>query len=434
MSAFSKEPMVLSQEFRYIVDEMEKSDNNLFVTGKAGTGKSTLLGLFMATTQKKAVVLAPTGISALHVGGQTIHSFFGFPPRMIQKNEIKKRYNSKLYQSIAMMIIDEISMVRADVLDNIDYALRLNRNDQRPFGGVQMVFMGDLFQLPPVISSREELQYFQTTYTSPYFFSAQVFASGVFQMETIELRKIYRQEERHFIRLLEAVRTNRMDYEDLEDLNLRYTPNFEPEEGFVTLTARNNIADSINERKINEIPESFCSYSAKLEGEFDIRLIPTEKILKLKKGAQVMFIRNDPEKRFYNGMIGKIVRLTDDIIEVETIDRENKTTLIEVTQATWEIQKYKINENDPKKLDSEVVGSFRQYPLKLAWAITIHKSQGKTFDKVVIDLGSGAFEHGQTYVALSRCRSLSGIVLKQKLRPQDVCTDERIVSFYEQNF
>ena len=434
MSAFSKEPMVLSQEFRYILDEMEKTDSNLFITGKAGTGKSTLLGLFTATTQKKVVVLAPTGISALHVGGQTIHSFFGFPPRILQKSDIKKRFNSKLYQSIEMIIIDEISMVRADVLDNIDYALRINRNSQLPFGGVQMVFMGDLFQLPPVISSREELQYFHTVYDGPYFFHAHVFGSGNFNMETIELRKIYRQEERHFIRLLEAVRTNRMDYEDLEDLNMRYIPNFELEEGYLTLTSRNNIADSINERKMNEIEQPMRTFSGQLEGEFDIRLIPTDKILNLKLGAQVMFIRNDPEKRFYNGMIGKIIRLEDDLIEVEVTDKDKKNTVIEVTKATWEIQKYKINEKDPKKLDSEVVGSFRQYPLKLAWAITIHKSQGKTFDKVVIDLGSGAFEHGQTYVALSRCRSLQGIVLKQKLRPQDVCTDERIVAFYEQNF
>ncbi len=434
MSAFTKEPMILSQEFRFILDEMEKSDRNMFVTGKAGTGKSTLLSLFMATTQKKAVVLAPTGIAALHVGGQTIHSFFGFPPRILQKSDIKKRYNSKLYLSTELIIIDEISMVRADVLDNIDYFLRLNRNSKQPFGGVQMVFMGDLFQLPPVISSREELQYFHSTYQGPYFFNAHVFSTGTFEMETIELRKIYRQEERHFIRLLEAVRTNRMDYEDLEDLNTRHIPDFEPEEGYVTLTSRNSIADSINERKINEIKEPFRSFSGQLEGEYDLRLMPTDKVLNLKKGAQVMFIRNDPERRFYNGMIGKIIRLEDDLIEVEISDRENKSSIIEVTKATWEIQKYKINEKDPNKLDSEVVGSFKQYPLKLAWAITIHKSQGKTFEKVVIDMGSGAFEHGQTYVALSRCRSLTGIVLKQKLRPRDICTDERIVTFYEQNF
>ncbi|MFZ4544539.1 MAG: ATP-dependent DNA helicase [Saprospiraceae bacterium] len=434
MSAFTKDPMILSQEFHYILDELEKTDHHLFITGKAGTGKSTLLGLFTTTTNKKVIVLAPTGIAALHVGGQTIHSFFGFPPRILQKGDIKKRFNSKLYQNIEMIIIDEISMVRADILDNIDYALRLNRNNRLPFGGVQMVFMGDLFQLPPVVSSMEEKIYFQTVYNSPYFFNALVFEKPDFSMQTIELRKVYRQEERHFIRLLEAVRTNRMDYEDLEDLNVRHLPQFEPEEGYVTLTARNNIAEGLNERKINEIQAPFFSFFAQLTGNFDIRLVPTEQVLKLKLGAQVMFIRNDPEKRFYNGMIGKIVKLEAESIEVEIHDKNGKASIIEVTQSTWEIQKYKINEKDPNKLDSEIVGSFKQYPLKLAWAITIHKSQGKTFDKVIIDLGSGAFEHGQTYVALSRCRTLGGIVLKQKLRPQDVQTDERIVEFYEQNF
>lgn len=429
-----REPLVLNSEFQYILDAMEKTDNNLFVTGKAGTGKSTLLNLFMSTTKKKAVVLAPTGIAALNVGGQTIHSFFGFAPRLMHKHEIKKRYQAKLYKSIELIIIDEISMVRADILDNIDYFLRLNRDSHLPFGGVQMVFFGDLFQLPPVVSTPEEIMYFQTVYKGAYFFFAQVFENQGFAIETLELRKIYRQEERHFIRLLETVRTNRMDYEDLDDLNVRHIPNFEPEEGYITLTTRNLIADQLNERKLKDIAEPIYLYQAKITGDFDPRLFPTEQMMQLKLGAQVMFIRNDVEKRYVNGTIGKIISLTDEKIEVEVPRKNGEMQVMSVEHATWEILKYKPSEKDPTQLDTEVIGSFKQYPLKLAWAITIHKSQGKTFDKVIIDMGTGAFEHGQTYVALSRCRTLGGIVLKQKLRPQDVMTDERIVEFYEQSF
>ncbi len=429
-----REPYILSAEFKYILDEMEKTNKHLFVTGKAGTGKSTLLNLFMSTTKKKAVVLAPTGIAALNVGGQTIHSFFGFAPRLMQKHEIKRRYQSKLYKAIDLIIIDEISMVRADILDNIDYFLRLNRDSHLPFGGVQMVFFGDLFQLPPVVSTPEEIIYFQTFYKGAYFFFAQAFENQGFKLEILELRKIYRQEERHFIRLLETVRTNRMDYEDLEDLNIRHDPKFEPEEGYITLTTRNAIADSLNERKLKENTNPTYLFQAQITGSFDPRLFPTEQMMPLKLGAQVMFIRNDSEKRYVNGMIGTIVLLDDENIEVEVTGKNEVKNRIQVQHATWEILKYIPSEKDPSRLDTEVVGSFKQYPLKLAWAITIHKSQGKTFDKVIIDMGTGAFEHGQTYVALSRCKTLGGIVLKQKLRPQDVLTDERIVEFYEQMF
>jgi ATP-dependent exoDNAse (exonuclease V) alpha subunit len=225
-----------------------------------------------------------------------------------------------------------------------------------------------------------------------------------------------------------------MDYEDLEDLNIRHDPKFEPEEGYITLTTRNAIADSLNERKLKENTNPTYLFQAQITGSFDPRLFPTEQMMQLKLGAQVMFIRNDSEKRYVNGMIGTIVLLDDENIEVEVSGKNDVKTRIQVQHATWEILKYIPSEKDPSRLDTEVVGSFKQYPLKLAWAITIHKSQGKTFDKVIIDMGTGAFEHGQTYVALSRCKTLGGIVLKQKLRPQDVLTDERIVEFYEQMF
>lgn len=426
----NKKPLELSDEFRYILDEIEKTNNNLFVTGKAGTGKSTLLQLFKNTTKKRTVVVAPTGIAALNVGGQTIHSFFGFGPRLMQKHEIKKRWQKKLYENIEVLIVDEVSMVRADIMDNMDYFLRLNRDSNKPFGGVQVVLFGDLFQLPPVVSSPEEQLYFQTTYKGPYFFYAHLFDKQDFTLDLIELRKIYRQEERHFIRLLDTVRTNRMDYEDLDDLNERYEPDFETEEGYITLTTRNVIADQINERELTKIAEPTFMFTAKIEGNFDPKNFPTDSLLQLKKDAQVMFIKNDAERRYVNGTIGKIVSLTDEKIEVELTEKDESTKIVEVTLASWEMLRYKISEKDPNQLEAEVVGSFKQYPLKMAWAITIHKSQGKTFDKVVIDLGRGAFEHGQTYVALSRCRSLKGIVLKQKIRPQDVMTDERIVEYY----
>jgi ATP-dependent DNA helicase PIF1 len=423
----------LSAEFRYVLDEIEKTNHHLFITGKAGTGKSTLLQLFKKTTKKNAVVVAPTGIAALNVGGQTIHSFFGFGPRLMQKHEIKRRYQRKLYENIDLLIIDEISMVRADIMDNMDYFLRLNRDSALPFGGVQVVLFGDMFQLPPVVSSPEEQLYFQTYYKGAYFFFAKVMEHEAFKLELIELRKIYRQEERHFIRLLDTVRTNRMDYEDLDDLNVRHIPNFSPteEDNYITLTTRNVIADQINDRELKKIEEPTFLFQCKIEGDFDLRNFPTESMLQLKKGAQVMFIKNDAERRYVNGSIGKIVFLDDENIHVELSEKDGSTRIVEVSMATWEMVRYKTPENDTSKIEVEVIGSFKQYPLKMAWAITIHKSQGKTFDKVIIDMGTGAFEHGQTYVALSRCRSLSGIVLKQKIRPQDVMTDERIVEFYE---
>jgi len=424
-------PLELSHDFQYALDEMEKGHKNLFITGRAGTGKSTLLQLFRNTTRKKMVVLAPTGIAALNVRGQTIHSFFGFPPRPLAREEIKKRRNRRLYRNLDILVIDEISMVRADMLDNIDYFLRLNRENPLPFGGVQVIFFGDLFQLPPVVASDAEAMLFQSQYESPYFFSAHVFQDH-FSMEMIELQQVYRQESRLFLRLLEAVRLNRMDYEDLEELNMRYLPDFEAEEFYITLTARNATANGINQRELKRLTHPEETYLAKVTGNFKPNLFPTESALKLKQDAQVMFVKNDPDKRFVNGTIGKIDSLTPEQVKVAIIDEDGKRQLIELTPMDWEILKYKPSDKDPTQIDTETMGTFTQYPLRLAWAVTIHKAQGKTFDKVIIDMGRGAFEHGQTYVALSRCRTLGGIVLKNPLQPRDIMTDPRIVEFYEQ--
>lgn len=425
-----KPVFTLSEDYKVALDTMEKTKQNVFITGRAGTGKSTLLKLFDQTTKKKTVLLAPTGVAALNIGGQTVHSFFRFPGKMIDQKDIKRQRNPKLYKALEVIVIDEISMVRADLLDNIDYFLRLNRNNPDPFGGVQMIFFGDLFQLPPVVASAAEKQFFQTVYDSPYFFSAKVFQQG-FHLEMIELRQVYRQNNRYFLRLLEGIRMNQIDYDDLDEINERYDPNFKEAEHYITLSARNATVNAINTKKLDEIPFPAQIYSAKIEGEFNPKLYPTDSALSLKLGAQVMFIKNDPEGHFVNGTIGQIVKLDGHDIKVKVVDGQGKTRQIEVKKLTWEILRYKMSLDNQDKIETETIGKFTQYPLKLAWAITIHKSQGKTFDKVIIDLGKGAFEFGQTYVAFSRCRTLEGIVLRQKLKPRDIMTDEQIIDYYE---
>ncbi len=425
-----KTPLALSGEFKDALDILENSDCNVFVTGRAGTGKSTLLNIFRNSSRKKIVVLAPTGIAALNVKGQTLHSFFGFPPKMINPSDIHKRRNARVYQKVEIIVIDEISMVRADMLDNIDIFLRKNREINEPFGGVRMIFFGDLFQLPPVVASPMEKEYFKTRYESPYFFSSDIM-TGLENLEVISLNKVYRQDERLFIRILDNIRTRHFDEDDLETLNQRHT---EKEEGlnYITLTSRNNTAHEINDKAIRALDHEPFFFNAIITGEFNQRLFPTETSLSLKLGAQVMFVKNDPDKRFVNGTIGKIVSLDRDHIHVQIIKPDGTKMTIELEQLEWEILKYDLNVEDKTQIKTKIIGTFKQYPIKLAWAITIHKSQGKTFDRVIIDLGSGAFEYGQTYVALSRCRSLNGIVLKRPLHPRDIIVDQRIVEYYEQ--
>jgi ATP-dependent DNA helicase PIF1 len=424
-----KQPLELNADFQYALDAIEKKGLHLFITGRAGTGKSTLLQLFRRSSHKKTVVLAPTGVAALNVRGQTIHSFFGFPPRMFPESEVKKRRDRRLYTQLEVLVIDEISMVRADLIDHMDLFLRINREDPRPFGGLQVVFFGDLFQLPPVISSDAEAAIFRQQYATPYFFSAKVFQRG-FPMEMLELGKVYRQEQRHFLRLLDAVRLNEIDYEVLEELNERCEPNFQAQDFYITLSSRNAKADAINSAELAKIPMPEERYIATITGEFNPSQYPVEPALRLKLNAQVMFLKNDPERRFVNGSIGKVVKLDIESVTVMLEDNDEERRYVEVQAMDWEVLRYRIDPGDPEKIETEVIGTFRQIPLRLAWAVTIHKAQGKTFDKVIIDMDKGAFEHGQTYVALSRCRTLEGIVLRQPLRPQDIRTDERVTEFY----
>jgi len=419
-------PIVVSKEFHDVLDLMEYSNQSIFVTGRAGTGKSTLLSLFKNVTKKKYVVLAPTGIAALNVQGQTIHSFFGFPPRIVPSQELKKRKNHKLYKNIEVMIIDEISMVRVDMMDAIDLFLRNNREIDEPFGGLQVIFFGDLFQLPPVVSSIEEKMFLESLYASFYFFDSNVLKT--FDYQLIELNKVYRQDERHFIRLLDAIRLNRMDEDDLQDINEVYHPNFEPEDFYITLSPRNSLVDQLNQISLSKLDGELYTFNASIFGQFNPSHYPTDVRIQLKIGAQVMMIKNDPEKKYVNGTLGIIKAIKEEVItvEVEMFGAKNE---IDVAKSVWESVQYKIDEENPKKITADIIGSFTQFPIKLAWAITIHKSQGKTFEKVIIDLGKGSFEHGQTYVALSRCKTLNGIVLKQPIRPADIIVDEVIVSY-----
>lgn len=410
----------INDEFKSAFDLMENTRECLYITGKAGTGKSTLLKYFKAHTGKKIVVLAPTGVAAVTIGGQTIHSFFRLPPKIIHKNVIKRLKDRSLVENLDMVIIDEVSMVRSDIMDGIDYALRLNRGRMKvPFGGVQMVFFGDLFQLSPVVE-HEARQLLGERYATPYFFSANVFNDHT--VRSIELTTIYRQKDAAFMELLNRVRSEEYTEEDLEILNARVQkdPSIAGKDQTVILTTTNGLANMINQERLSKLPGRAMTYEATATGKFEESAYPTDAFLKLKKGAQVILLKNDPAKRWVNGTLAKVVALSDDSIVVDIDGR-----VCDVPVVKWQKVEYSYNE-DEDAIESEEVGVFMQYPLKLAWAITIHKSQGQTFDKVIIDLGRGAFTHGQLYVALSRCTCLDGIRFRRPVMARDVLFDPRI--------
>ena len=409
---------------------MEHTRRNIFITGRAGTGKSTLLDYFQRTTKKKVAVLAPTGVAALNVKGQTIHSFFRFKPGITLDQVKKVRFGDQsknIYKNLDAIVIDEISMVRADLLDCVDSFLRLNGpRPGKPFGGIQMIFVGDLYQLPPVITGSENAV-FRSLYETPYFYSAKVFDS--LNMEFVELEKVYRQHDEQFIGLLNAIRNRSVTEQSLEFLNQRYLPQFEPspQDFYVYLTTTNKLADEINARRLAGLNSRLYDLIGTTEGEFSEGYLPTAINLQVKVGAQAMMLNNDAEGRWVNGSIGKVTEIIqnrrgDHIIIVDLTDGD----VVEVTPYTWEIFKFVVVDG---QLKSEVIGRFRQYPLMLAWAVTIHKSQGKTFDKVVIDIGKGTFAHGQTYVALSRCTTLGGIVLKKPILKKHIWMDYKVVDF-----
>jgi len=413
-----------NEDFRQAFDSMENTNKYIFVTGKAGTGKSTLLQYFKLKTKKKIAILAPTGVAAIKVHGQTIHSFFNLPPRFIQKSHIKRLRKEELIKKLDAIVIDEASMLRADLLDGIDYALRVNReNYETPFGGVQIILFADLFQLPAVVD-KDIREVMKKTYASPYFFDAKVFKETL--PEKIILNKIYRQKDEDFIRILNKIRFQKCDENALEILNQRVNAKVGLGlSGVITLTTTNNGAKNINEQCLSRINDKEHLYRARVTGKFKEDEYPAEACLRLKRKAQVMLIKNDIDKRWVNGTLAEIVALSASGIKVRV-----GNNIHEIPKITWEKVEYKFNEEE-QKIEENVIGTFQQYPIKLAWAVTIHKSQGQTFTSVIIDMGWGAFAHGQTYVALSRCTSLEGITLKKPLIPSDIMFDERIYRFLD---
>jgi hypothetical protein len=422
----------INAEFQKALEVMEDTNRHVFITGKAGTGKSTLLEYFRQNTRKEVAVLAPTGVAALNVEGQTIHSFFGFKPS-ITPEKVKKvgGPEAAIYKEFDTIIIDEVSMVRADLLDCVEKFMRLNGPYRKQwFGGVQMIFVGDLYQLPPVVASSER-EIFSHRYESPYFFSAQVFREKTFEMEFIELEKVYRQTEQDFIELLNAIRNRTCTDDDIERLNRNYRPDGAvPTDGFyINLTSTNDLAAKRNLEMLEALPDRDFTLTGKTSGVFDRSSLPAEEVLTLKPGARVMLVNNDKYGRWVNGTVGTVKGLTrmegeDDRVLV----RLDGGKMAEVTPNTWELFEYQYDRKT-KKISTRTTGTFTQYPIRLAWAVTIHKSQGKTFERVMIDMGRGAFAHGQVYVALSRCTSFNGIILTKKIGKGHIRMDWRVAKF-----
>jgi len=439
--------------FQLTSDFVQHTSQNIFLTGKAGTGKTTFLKHIREHCDKKMVVVAPTGVAAINAGGVTAHSFFQLPLGSFIPGSFRGAFHSEsavtdrhhllsrlrlsnekreLIQNLDLVIIDEVSMLRCDMLDAIDTVLRyVRRNQREPFGGVQMLFIGDLYQLPPVVKENE-WSLLKEYYTTQFFFGAQVFKQA--EPICIELKKVYRQSDEKFIHLLNRVRNNDVDDDDFEKLHQRYNPTFHPksEDRFITLTTHNYKADDINAKELRRLPGKEFLCEATVERDFPDRNFPVEKTLRLKAGAQIMFVRNDTEeKKYFNGKIGLIKGLNHDgdeeFLEVEFPEEKN---VIRVQKVTWQNIRYSFNEAE-NKINEEQLGSFTQYPIRLAWAVTIHKSQGLTFQNVVIDAGA-AFAAGQVYVALSRCVSLEGIVLLSRIPRNVIMTDEAIVEFSRQ--
>ena len=415
---------VLSEEFESIVEQLENTKDHFYITGKAGSGKSTLLAYFRSITQKNTAVLAPTGVAAIRVKGQTIHSFFGFPPKVIQTRHIKKVRQIELLQNLETLIIDEISMVRADVFDAIDYSLRVHRKKlTQPFGGVQVIVFGDLFQLPPVVNMDESSLLERIYPNGQFFFHSNIFQDA--QFKTLELQSIYRQKDDHFIYLLNAVRDGSITHSQIDNLNDSLVDNFEMDEGKIILTTTNARASGINQNYLKQLSSEEFSYRAQATGQFYKELFPTDEVLKLKKGAQVIMIKNDPEKRWVNGSIGTIHDIAEKKIKVKINHK-----IYEVKKEKWDRIQYSYDDDQQEILEN-VTGSFKQYPMRLAWAITIHKSQGQTFEKVIIDMSQGSFAPGQLYVALSRCISLEGIELLRPLKKSDVIVNKQLIGFQD---
>ena len=429
-----------NQEWQQALQIIQYTRRSLFLTGKAGTGKSTFLRYVAQNTKKKHVILAPTGIAAINAGGQTLHSFFKLPFHPLLPNDSRysirnirktQKYSGdtvKLLRELELIIIDEISMVRADIIDFIDKVLRIYcRNMREPFGGKQLLLVGDIFQLEPVIKE-EEWHLMQPFYSTAYFFGAKVWQQ--MQLISVELRKVYRQNDTAFIALLDRIRQNQATDSDLASINNRVNKSPSSEELIITLATRRDTVDYINDLKLQELEGVSCTFQGVIKGEFPLASIPAPMELELKPGAQVIFVRNDKEKRWVNGTIGIVTGIDIEEGIINVCDEEGHEH--DVGQEIWENVRYTFNEKE-QKIDEELLGTFKQFPLRLAWAITVHKSQGLTFRSVKIDFsGGGAFAGGQTYVALSRCTSLEGITLEEPIRRSDIFVRPEVVQFARQ--
>ncbi|PIR02904.1 MAG: AAA family ATPase [Candidatus Magasanikbacteria bacterium CG11_big_fil_rev_8_21_14_0_20_43_7] len=430
----------ITPQFTEAIRLMEETRENVLITGRAGTGKSTLLNYFRDTTKKNIVVLAPTGVAAVNVRGQTIHSFFGFLPSItLEKAKKLNPRKKEIYKKLDTIVIDEISMVRADLLDCVDVFLRKwGRTKGMAFGGIQMIFIGDLYQLPPVVTSHEK-KVFTTLYDSPYFFSSdvmrqrqQAILTEPFAFSFVELEKIYRQKEDHFIALLNAVRNNTITDEQVDAINTRVISSFLPpkHERYITLTTTNAMADTENADNLARLSGKAFQSRARMFGDVDRQMFPADELLSLKKGAQVMMLNNDSAGRWINGTIGNVREIVppDDDEPARVVVELEHGGEVTVGSHHWDIYKFSFDTH-AKQIISDTVGSFEQYPMRLAWAVTIHKAQGKTFDRVIVDMGRGAFTTGQTYVALSRCTGFNGLVLRRPVKKSDVRIDYHIVRF-----
>ena len=421
--------IVVLPEYEEIRRLAESGCPAIFATGNAGTGKTCLVHYLRENLAMPLAVVAPTGVAAINVQGMTIHSLFRFPPRIVERDDIRKLPDRKLFRKLQLLIIDEISMVRADVLDGIDKFLRKNRECDTPFGGVQLLLIGDLFQLPPVVPPREWTVLKRKGYESPYFFSA--FGLGKLSITPVGMNTVFRQDEREFIGLLDRVRVGGNVPEVVVELNSKCCGRLPEEASATTLTCTNRQADLINTGRLNLLDPPECEYRGLIKGRFNLAedKLPSPLDLKLRKGARVMFTKNDPQKRWINGTVGVVEELAENSIRA-TVDEGGRRETCDILPVSWENFKYQYDAG-ADKIVAQRVGEYIQYPLMPAWAVTIHKSQGRTLDSVLIDFGHGAFACGQAYVALSRCRKLEGLRLKNPLRDTDIICDPAIQRFYQ---